>query len=567
MNKNIFSIIILVSITITAPVSLTKENTEIYTVKKKDQKISYKPTKLNEILHFKDLAGGQYTVGYGYDPKNKYLKPFAIYDKTFSGPLNPLFWQKLLLASLGINDLNLAKLYKHISNKNKRRHKRSIFKKLSHILLKSYSHQKAIGIFPANWWKNPNISWKKNCKPMEQQKQPKEIPLNCIQLSKSLSQRNRLKKLKHIHRKIVNKIYPHTNDPNLSFDHQILRKHGIDQAVFRLQENGNYKLVNNPVKSIPPVKIIDLKGKDSSLKRATAWATTTNLAKMSVSFAPMVGPPQLMIAIMERTFNLVEVLYLIRHARALNLITEALNNNTNSPFYKSLSREELFDAVRYLKRSNTMLSGIIGSALTNKTKVTQKYLDYVNKRRKKSIQYLLQKNYVVYPFANSYYALGIKKNDFGEIKQLKVFSLIKKKTFRSRPHDVVDFIHPKKEIKKRNILEAFLVGTSFLCIPLPLINSVLKILYKELIIREMHRYQMQEAGFKAHLQYNREELLEIFKTENFPEEQAQELLNFAMKSISNRQLNPLELSFEEENSHKLKVENWLKDFDSSYSPL
>ena len=363
--------------------------------------------------------------------------------------------------------------------------------------------------------------------------------------------------------KILKLIY--NDNQNLSFKEQILKK--TEQSIFKLKHDGSYQLMIKPTSSIPPIKVIDLQASNSSLNKAALWATSTNAAKVAVGFIPQIGIPQLILAFMERMFNLVEVLFLIRHARALNLIAEALDNNSNSPFYSSLSKRQLLDAVKYLKRTSTLLSGIIGSVFTSKKKIASNYINYINKQRDKSIQYLKKHQYTVHPFKNSYYALGVKKNNFGDLEQLKIFSLIKNKTFRSRPHDVVNFIQPKKEVYKRNILEAILVGTSFLSTPLPLLNSAIKILYKELVIREIHRYQMQEAGFKSYLQYNKKIIIDTFKKENFPKDLAEEFTNFTIKSISERELNPLELSFEDEYKHQIKVNNWIKEHDPSYQAL
>ena len=79
---------------------------------------------------------------------------------------------------------------------------------------------------------------------------------------------------------------------------------------------------------IKPTKIIDLKGKKYFTKnKLQSWAIQTNVAKVLTSIIPIYGIPQLITALMERVFNFVEVLHLIRSARALNLVVEALGGN------------------------------------------------------------------------------------------------------------------------------------------------------------------------------------------------------------------------------------------------
>ena len=87
----------------------------------KQTKLRNASTKLDDIIYFKDLKGGQYTLGFGYNKKTKLIEALAVYDKTFSGPLTPSFWHTLLLGSLGINDLNLSKLQHSINKKKKKK--------------------------------------------------------------------------------------------------------------------------------------------------------------------------------------------------------------------------------------------------------------------------------------------------------------------------------------------------------------------------------------------------------------------------------------------------------------
>ena len=269
---------------------------------------------------------------------------------------------------------------------------------------------------------------------------------------------------------------------------------------------------------------------------------------------------------MERMFNFIEVLHLIRNARALNLVIEAIGNNSNSPFYGKLTNQQLLTAVKYLKRGNTLLSGIIYSVFTKKETIAYKYLNYISKQKEKNLKYLKEHDYKTIPLGNSFYALGFKYDPHNILTSFKIFSLIKNKTFRKKPHDVVDFYYPKKDYYKRNILETILIGSNFLYLPIPLLQTVVKILYKEILIREIHRYQMTESGFKSYLIYNKEEFINALKKENFQEEDAETYYNLAHKIIYQRTLNPLELDIEGEKRHKAQVENWISKKYQNYQP-
>ena len=295
---------------------------------------------------------------------------------------------------------------------------------------------------------------------------------------------------------------------------------------------------------------------------------STNLIKSAFNAIPVYGPPQVVVALLERAFNLVETKYLIRHWMAMNLVLEALDGHETSPFYNKLNRNQLYDSIVYLKRSNTMLSGIISSLLTKKRidGLASRYVDSIVKQRNKMKRYLIRKKKGrIHFFKNSYYALQIKRNSLDELTELRFYSLIKQKFFRRRPITVVDLLHPKKEIVKRNIMESILVGSSF--VPVPVAQSLLRLIYKEVFIREIHRRQMHEAGFKGFLNNHQDEIYKVMREENFTDCQIQYFIDKAYHIIAARKMNPLDLDHFEELNHVQGVEAWISSKDLNYSPV
>ena len=189
-----------------------------------------------------------------------------------------------------------------------------------------------------------------------------------------------------------------------------------------------------------------------------------------------------------------------------------------------------------------------------------------NKRTKKFIKYLRSNNYEIFPFDKSPFCLGVKRNNKDELTELKIFSLTRSRAFKKRPLDVVDFLNPSKEILKRNTLEAILFGTSYIYTPIPFLHTVIKILYKEAVIRRVHRYQMDEAAFKSHLRHNQTMIIKNFVRAGFTDEEAKSMYDKAYKQIERRELNPICPTKEEEIQLLMKRENWLQKKDSLYMP-
>jgi hypothetical protein len=516
-------------------------------------KNTYKPTLLKEITKFEDFTYGRYVMGYKVQKETGKKIPMAIYDKSVLGPMDTVFLQKLLLAAVGINDLNMEGLSRQIRKKNKIRKKTKYFR-----LLFNASSVDTKSIYPENWWKNPNINWNRKCKINISRPAPRRIYLRCID---NFKESESVEKIKSLLQKMSILLYDDLEEDKDRLYTSVINS----KAYFERQEDGAYRFVSCRDKLSPPVKVIDLKGKDSSLRKAATWSILTTLSKSVISLIPVYGVPELIVAFMERFYNLIEVQYLIYHARALSGVVEALDGNKTSPFYGQLSKQQLHDAICYLKRSSTLISGIISSMVIKRKNIARHYLQKLDKKRRKSLKYLKDRGYRYYHFPNSYYAIGYKPSRREEPKQLKIFSLYKSKTFRKKPHDVVDFTNPQREYRRRNIMEMILFGSNFLYVPLPLVHSLIKILYKEILIREIHRYQMHESGFSLHLEANEEELKKYLLLLGVPEDNVDNYVANVYEYINKRQLNPLCQGISSELESKLRSERWMKIKDPNYT--
>ena len=164
----------------------------------------------------------------------------------------------------------------------------------------------------------------------------------------------------------------------------------------------------------------------------------------------------------------------------------------------------------------------------------------------------------------------MKRNNNNEIIKLEVFSLIKRKIFSTHPHPVVDFLDPLQEYYERNVLEAILAA-SVISIDGGFFTSILlfgvKTTYKELVIREMQRYQMQEAAFLSFLDYNKRYVKNIFMEQGLSERVANRYIRMAYKIVKKRSLNPLFLNTRDAELRKGKSELWLKLRNPNYVPF
>lgn len=518
----------------------------------KDPKFTYKPTKIKEISFFKDLPGGNYTIGYGYDDHAQNIIPLAVYDKTFPVLVNKKQLLKLTLASIGVGDLNLETLKSKIHKAKLKHKKRMLENYFLKNLVTSKNTQEEKVLFDKNWWKNPKIPWKESCQP-DLNHPPKKIPVDCILWEKASIKSKSTQMIKtSLQTPLIEK------SPS-----QTLQK----SSYFLRQSDGNYELFVGKDRKVPPVKIIDLRGYNSSYKRAVSWTVQTNVVKGVIGQIPCLVIPQIVVSILERFFNYIEVLYLLHHNEALNLIVEAKYNQTNSPFYGVLNQEELDHSIQYLRRSSTFISAVIRNLFAKKETISEKYLEKINKKRIKNLKQLERRGYKVIPFKKTNYALGIKRNQDNKISELQVFSLLKRKTLRRKPHAVIDFLDPLKEYFKRNILEATLVASNFIYVAIPVIPALAKTVFKEIAIREMQRYQIQEAGFKSYLDYNKEKVRQILMNEGISEDKSKHYIKLAYKIIKLRSLNPLVLTQKQKAKRKWQSELWIKSLYSNYEPL
>lgn len=550
MSPLIVLLLSLTTIPILADVGSTQDSLESI-----DNKRAYKTTQLSEIVEWQELKGGQYIIGRGRDPLSGELKIFAIYDKTFIRPTFVRFWQNAVLGTIGINDLNMASAIQGVETLSRRERQKKLGEYVYTLLYSQDPHKDQVGVYHRDFWRNENLTWKPGKKPLAIQGAPKVIPLSDFDFSAaSLESSSKHSSIQNVFTKFTHEINDGSEDEK---DAKAVYIELINNSEFRQMSDGNYELFQKNYSKIPPVKVIDIQGKYSSLKKAAAWAILTNMVKGGFNSIPLFWAPQACAAVFERFFNLVEVVYLLRHAMVLNLIMEAQDGNTSSPFYGVLNDQEIRDAISYLQRSNTLLSSLMVNIFANKDKNVEKYINFVKTQKAKSLDYLSRHNITTYLMENSYYALGVKRDEVGEINLLKVYSLIKRKVFRREPHAVVNFLDPNVERVKRNILESILIGSNF--IPIPGI-TILKIIYKEIFVREVHRRIMAEAGFKGHLNHNPNDLIRPLMREGFSYDQALKYVDLALSIIENRSLNSLDLrhGFEEE-QNKRRVENWLRD--------
>jgi len=276
------------------------------------------------------------------------------------------------------------------------------------------------------------------------------------------------------------------------------------------------------------------------------------------------GPPQAVAAVLERLFDFVEILYLQRQAQALNLIMEALDGNTKSPFvHKDLTVPILRSGIFYLLRSNSMLSAVIRNTKNRNADIVEHYITHVNEKRTQSLKDLVHKGVELYQIPHTYFAVGVvrEKSNPKKFTKLKIYCLGYTKLGRpGKPQTAVDYYHHSKEKHKRAMLNSILFGSNFIVIPfLPGVGSAVKLTYRELIVREFHRRQMWENGLLAHIVHNKNELANLFVEKlQLSQEEGNKLEKEAVQILETNRLSPFDLSVEEREVQGIKSELWIK---------
>lgn len=515
-----------------------------------------KGTKLEEIEKWQDLDGGQYVLGYGRNSLGD-LIPFAVYDKTFPTPSYGRFWRTSFLGIFGVTNAHTPPLTYFEKRSRKARQN-----KAARDIYRLLFMEKESDIFPEDWWKNPELQWKPGKKPDISSEAPQSIDLADLIFDSKIIERKMILQKQFI---LFEKFSAILHDSHAEASPKIEKL--LNNAQFQRQEDGTYKIVllHDEV-TVRPAKIIDLKGPYSSYKTALLWEALEDSTKQLTNALPIPILANVIYLGLERFFNLIDVIYLTHHAMALNLVMEALDGNTESPFYATLNRQELEKAIVYLKRSSIFHFDLLNNAFAKKDLMAKKFIAEVEKKRTQSLSYLQRHHFKVYPLPHSYYALGIKRKFNTDFKDLKIFSLLKGNFYGRKPHDAIDFLHPKRELRKRQLMEVILAGTCLLQLPVPFLASLIRSTYKEIFIREIHRRDVAEAGLKSYLNHSRQDLTEALVTEGFSTSQAAEMVHQAYQMILQQEMNPIELSPEEEGSYKRKVEAWISNKDPSYKP-
>ena len=522
------------------------------------KEIARTPTQIEAITRWRDLPGGNYVMGYGPHPVDTEKEvALAVYDKTFRSLLSPGFMKKSWLFAFGYESRGLSNMAREL----RRSHKKTgaIVEETFEEFIDELQSTKTTIVFKKIFWKDSYWKWKPDRKPDSSGPDPEVIYLDDIDVAAMMHNSKSFNKVKRKLPLVVS---------------SQLTEEDTDDIVSALQEaklvrlpSGEYCYEGGDIEmASPPVKIIDIMGKYSSYRWALKYAVSAMVLKSAINAIPFYGPPQAAIFMMERVFNLIEAVYLIRHGMAISLALEALEGNTRSPFYGQLTQQELEDAVSYLLLSRTMISSLIINA-TGQEKVFYHFWKFAQEKKQECLKALKKRGVEVFPLANSFYAVGKKNRKDGK-KSIKVYSLLKTKVFRpGKPINVVDFDHSRAEYRTRNAMEGLLAGMSFIATPVVNVGSALKLIYKEGFIREVHRRQMQEGGFRSLLLHHPQDFFDALSQAGYdtPEERQIYYMR-ALGIVEDREINPFDLKAVEHAHWRKKVENWISKKDPAYIP-
>ena len=318
-----------------------------------------------------------------------------------------------------------------------------------------------------------------------------------------------------------------------------------------------------------PVKVVDIKFPESSLNIATVRAVSTNIIKGGLTGIPIpFGPTQMVSAALERIFDFTDVLHLQHQAECLNLLIEALTAPSDgpkiSPFqHPTITEEIIRKGIFYVLRSNIMLSSIIKNAAIKNDQLVEKYIKQLTAKAQSSLAYLHSRKgndrVDIIPLDGTFFAFGVQRDKkTGNLTKFKLYVLTFTKIGRSsKPHAVVDFMNTSKERLKREILQQLLTASNMLYAPIPGVSGVAKLIYKEVIIREVHKRQMWEHALLAHIKHHRGQLAMVMERKiGMDRVIAAKHEAYAIKQIEERALSPLDLSEHEAEVHRKNVERW-----------
>ena len=523
------------------------------------KEISKKPTSLTQIKKWRDLPGGNYVVGYGDHPADPTQEvALAVYDKTFRSLLSNEFLKKSWLFAFGFESRSLSNMARGLRHAHEETEE--IKQETLDEFITELENTKTTIVLKKDFWKKKYWKWKPDRKPDLAGEPPAVIYLSDIDVAAMVNGSENFIKMK---KKLPLLLSSELTEEDTEDMIQVLES----SKLVRL-ESGEYQFDNGNIDlATPPVKIIDIMGKFSSYRWAVKYAVSALVLKSVTNSIPFYGPPQAATFIMERVFNLAEVCYLIRHGMAMGLVLSALEGNSNSPFYGQFSQQELEDAGSYLLLSRTLISSLIVNSRGH-DKILYHYRATARKEKAESILALQKRGIEVFPIANTFYAIGKKKRATGEYT-IKVYSLLKHKVFRAnKPANVVDFSHTRAEYRKRNAMEGTLACLSWVATPVVNVGSLIKFIFKEGFVREIHRRQIQEAGFRSLLLNHPQDFFTALSEAGYSTPEEKQLYYVtALGIIEDREINQFDLKAKYHAHWRKKVENWIFKKDPSYQPI
>lgn len=518
---------------------------------------SYHPTKLQKITIFEDLPGGRYVIGHGRDPQTGEVTPWAIYDKEFPRPYYGVFWRRALLGTIGIGDLSLVGLAKKWTKHADAAQKQEMLGQVTRTLKQGKDPEGKIGVFAADFWKSDDIPWKVGQRPAVDGPAPNVISFSAIDFD-----RRKDKAGVPFTRKLFDRFVKLFDD---DYAPHLVHQQVLQNSRFQRRADGTYEVIEIAEIALPPLKVIDLRGKSSSLARAASWNLATTGIKSGLRELPTFGVTQTIAAFAERFFNFMELIAITRHSMVMTLVMEARDGNTNSPFYGNLSAKDLDDAVFYLLRTDVGLKQIFLNSVSKQATLVDKFQARLDQHRIRMITRLEDKNLTVYPFDNSYYALALHRNATGALDTFRIYSLTRNKLITQRPHEVVDFLHPRKDIVQRNLIDVVEFGLNYLKTPIPLLATTIRTGFREVAVRNLESAQAAEAGYQAHLDNLPTELRSILiDKEGFAEAEADGYMALAHTILGKRLRNPLDIEPGKEVEYRRISERWLKSRDPGY---
>lgn len=440
-----------------------------------------KRVKFEEIKSWQWL-GDRYALGFGEDGD-----ALAVYDLSWPQVFSFAHFPRTLLGSIGIGDLNVAKLVEVIRGAINRKgddnflrsDRGSKVERTLNALERDFGDLK--NEMPDGWWKK--VEWK-NSLIAESAEAPARFFASDMDLA---SMSGRADKFAKVEAKTVERLneFLELNIKRSLFDYFefVKREDGKGYDLYFVVPERDY--VSQDL-SLRPKKIADLRNPKKSFLKSFGLIAVEQGLKQLLGFIPVPIVADILDVAVGRWFNLMEQQEEAHHAYTLELLDQTMAGAQNSPL-SSFDEDTLYTVGEYLVGQQASWFKILFKGKGGQ------YENYVEKRdatSEESMSWLSSHDYQVTALTD-WFALGEKEG------KKRLFLLSEQYQLSKHPLTGMNYTRPELEIVWRHLVEAGSVAIDLIPIPVPFASSALDMIYSYFLQDPIENAQEQEARFRA----------------------------------------------------------------------